>query len=315
MGGTLWVCGPGQTTGDVSDTDDGVSMYYRYSGFTDFKGIALKATIAFLTALSGKQISKALLVEEEIVDLEKVEGLDEGVVIANYRARIGAAIALLKSLSWLNTKPKPGAPTEHPFLKLFNAPHLTGVKPPPELVRVIDQQALLANFIADIPIDFNVVNPHNRDPKDLAPPHTLTELRLGGIHAFVLFPDVDGTLEYGQVKEVEWLLRKVRAYCEWGKDWGAPPPPEYQPPRVRVPSAADESHAPSSDERDGDSAGSTHVEQDGNGYELAHDNGDELEEEEDDEDEDYDYDYDTRHFIDQMISVFAAVPPGGTART
>ena len=72
-------------------------MYYRYSGFTDFKGIILNATIAFLTALSGKQISKKLLVEEGVVEEEKIRDLDEAVVIANYRARIDAAIPLLKS--------------------------------------------------------------------------------------------------------------------------------------------------------------------------------------------------------------------------
>ena len=97
MGGTLRACGPGQTPGDVSETDDGVSMYYRYSGFTDFKGIVLNATIAFLTALSGKQISKKLLIDEGIATAEAVQDLDEAVVIANYRARIDAAIPLLKS--------------------------------------------------------------------------------------------------------------------------------------------------------------------------------------------------------------------------
>ncbi|KAJ6454397.1 hypothetical protein C8R45DRAFT_944652 [Mycena sanguinolenta] len=169
--------------------------YYRYSGFTDLKGIVLNATIAFLTALSGKQISTKLLVEKGIAEPKAVEGLDEGVVIVNYRARIGAAITLLKS--W------PSAPPDNPLLKMLSA---SGhINPTTELGRLLHQRALIAEIMA---------NPQNRDPKTLAPPHTLTELRLGAIHAFVLFPDNDGTLAYEQAKEVERLLRRVRC-CRW----------------------------------------------------------------------------------------------------
>ena len=34
-------------------------MSYRYSAFTDLKAVVLRATIAFLTALSGKQEADA----------------------------------------------------------------------------------------------------------------------------------------------------------------------------------------------------------------------------------------------------------------
>ncbi|KAJ7862079.1 hypothetical protein B0H13DRAFT_2567584 [Mycena leptocephala] len=295
MGGILWACGPGQTPGDDSQAEDGVSMYYRYSGFTDFKGIILNATIAFLTTLSGKQISKKLLIDEGIVTPEAVQDLDEIIVVTNYRSRIDAAIPLLKS--WLNTKS--GPPPENPFLKMFGGGVGSGlnIDPMSNLGRLLDQRTFMAQIMAEIPIDFNVVNPKNLDPMKLTPPHTLTELGLAGIHAFVLFPDTDGTLPYEKAKEVERLLRMMRPYCEWDeKKWGAPPPPAYQPPRVRRSAPADE--AP--DEKDGGSGESAQGKEDARG-------------EMDDEDEDDETDQ--QHFIDEMITVFAAVPPGGTACT
>ncbi|KAJ7483368.1 hypothetical protein FB451DRAFT_1439283 [Mycena latifolia] len=296
MGGTLWACGPGQTPRDVSQTDDGVSMYYRYSGFTDFKGIILNATIAFLTALSGKQISKKLLIDEGVVTKEAVEDLDEAIVIANYRSRIDAAISLLKS--WLNTKS--GSPPEDPILKMFGGSgSRLNINPMSNLGRFLDQRAFIAEIMAEVPIDFNVVNPKNLDPEKLTPPHTLTELRLAGIHAFILFPDNDGTLSYEQAKEVERLLRMVRPYCVWDEKWGAPPPPEYQPPRVRASAPAAESDALSSDEKDGGSGESAQVKEDGRDDVM----------EDEDEDDEMDRE-DEQHFIDEMITVFAAVPPG-----
>ncbi|KAF8187653.1 hypothetical protein K438DRAFT_1764811 [Mycena galopus ATCC 62051] len=270
----------------------------RYSGFTDFKGIVLNGAVAFLTALSGKQISKKLLMDGGIATPEAVQDPDEAVVIANYRARIDAAIPLLKS--WLNTKSNP--PPQDPILKMFGG---LGSRfgASSNLGRLLDQRALIAEIMAEIPIDFNVINPRNLDVEKLKPPHTLAELRLAGIHAFVLLPDNDGTLSYEQAKEVERLLRMVRPYCEWDeKYWGAPPPPEYQPPRVRVPVAADESP----DQTDGAGGESVQVEEDGR--------GDELEDEDEDEDDEME-DEDQQHFIDEMITVFGAVPPGGTART
>ncbi|KAJ7485644.1 hypothetical protein FB451DRAFT_1168883 [Mycena latifolia] len=301
MGGTLWACGPGQTPRDVSETDDGVSMYYRYSGFTDSKGIILNATIAFLTALSGKQISKKLLIDEGVVTKEAVEDLDEAIVIANYRSRIDAAISLLKC--WLNTKS--GPPPEDPILKGFGSSgSRLNINPMSNLGRLLDQRAFIAEIMAEVPIDFNVVNPKNLDPEKLTPPHTLTELRLAGIHAFILFPDSDGTLSYEQAKEVERLLRMVRPYCEWDEKWGAPPPPEYQPPRVRASAPAAESNPLSSDEKDGGSGESAQVKEDGRDDVM----------EDEDEDDEMDHE-DEQHFIDEMITVFAAVPPGGMAHT
>ncbi|KAF7355871.1 hypothetical protein MVEN_00915700 [Mycena venus] len=115
MDSTLWACGPSQTPRDIIELEDHVSIYYRYSGFTEFNGIILNATIAFLTALSGKQISKKLLTDEGIATLEAMEGVDEAVVIVNYRSRIDAAISLLKS--WLNGKsgPRPDDPIFNMF--------------------------------------------------------------------------------------------------------------------------------------------------------------------------------------------------------
>ncbi|KAJ7789398.1 hypothetical protein B0H14DRAFT_3503084 [Mycena olivaceomarginata] len=72
------------------------------------KAVALRATFAFLVALSGKQISKKVVAVEGVAEaeLERVRkaDVDESVVIANYRTGIGAAIVLLKS--WLNTIPR-----------------------------------------------------------------------------------------------------------------------------------------------------------------------------------------------------------------
>ncbi|KAJ7815102.1 hypothetical protein B0H14DRAFT_2603719 [Mycena olivaceomarginata] len=118
---------------------------------------------------------------------------------------------------------------------------------------------------AVVRVDFNVVNPKNLDVRKLKPPRTLAELRLAGIHAFVLFPDNDGTLSYEQAKEVERLLRM------------------------------------SPDETDGAGSESAQVNED-----------DELEDEDEDDEME---DEDQQHFIDEMITVFAAVPPGGTAGT
>ncbi|KAJ6532411.1 hypothetical protein B0H19DRAFT_1081476 [Mycena capillaripes] len=161
MGGTLWACGPGQTPSTVSDTDDGVSMYYRYSGFTELKGIILNATITFLTALSGKQIAKKLLIDEGIVTPETVENLEEAIVIANYRSRIDAAIPLLKS--WLKTKAD--RPLEDPILKMFGG--AGSLNPMSNLGRLLDQRSFIAEIMAEVPIDFNVVNPKNLEPEKL----------------------------------------------------------------------------------------------------------------------------------------------------
>ncbi|KAF8169570.1 hypothetical protein K438DRAFT_1774154 [Mycena galopus ATCC 62051] len=256
-------CGPGQTPHDVSQVDNRASVHCSYSGFTDFKGVVLNATIAFLTAPSGKQISKKQLMDEGIAPPEAVQDLDEAVVIANYRARIDTAIPLLRS--WLNTKPNP--PPQDPILKIFGGLG-SQFDASSNLGRLLDQRALIAEIMAKIPIDFNVVNPRNLD-----------------------------------AKEVERLLRMVRPYCEWDeKSWGAPPPPEYQPPRVRVPVADNESP----DETDGAGGESAQVEEDGR--------GDEVEDKDEDEDDEIE-DEDEQHFIDEMITVFGAVPPGGTART
>ncbi|KAF8187677.1 hypothetical protein K438DRAFT_1972823 [Mycena galopus ATCC 62051] len=176
--------------------------------------------------------------DEEIATPEAVQDLDEAVVIANYRARIDA-IPLLKS--WLNKKTNP--PPQDPILKMFGGLG-SQFDASSNLGRLLDQRALIAEIIAEIPIDFNVVNPKNLDVEKLKPPHTLAELRLAGIHAFVLLPDNDGTLSYEQAKEVERLLRMPR--------------------RVRVPAAADESP----DEMDGAGGESAQVNEDGRGDEL-----------------------------------------------
>jgi hypothetical protein len=100
MGGTLWACGPDYTR-ETHEEQAIDSVYYRYSGFIDVKAILVRAGIDFLTTLSAKQISNALLVEAGICTAESIEGMEHGVVIANYRARIDAAIPILRS--WVRT--------------------------------------------------------------------------------------------------------------------------------------------------------------------------------------------------------------------
>ncbi|KAJ7813957.1 hypothetical protein B0H14DRAFT_2604513 [Mycena olivaceomarginata] len=289
MGGSLLLCGPGQKPEDVDTNDESLCVYYRYSGFTDIKVIALRATIGFLTAVSAKQISKQLLVDEGLVAPEHVEGAEEAVVIANYRARIDTAIKLLKT--WY--RPDPPPPQRDPLLNM-----LGGVKPTGKLAELIAQRSLIAELMAEIPFDYDKINPQNLswEKSMAAPPHTLSELRLAGIHAFILFPDSDAEMLYEQTKEVGRLLRMVRGYCEWDeRTWGPPPPPEYQPPKVREPV--------SEDKRD----------------EAMEDEEKDREEKADaEEDEDYEEEPfvdDEPHFIDKLIHLFGAVPPGGTART
>ncbi|KAJ7023138.1 hypothetical protein C8F04DRAFT_1240310 [Mycena alexandri] len=298
MGGTLWACGPGQTTSDVFELDDSVSMYYRYSGFTEFKGIVLNATIAFLATLSGKQISKKLLIDEGIATPESLQDAEEAVVIVNYRSRIDAAISLLRSWLKSNSAPRPADPILSMFGGGGSSSNFHSHGP---LAQFLAQRAFLADFIAELPIDFAVINPRDLEPEQVVVPHILTELRLAGIHAFILFPDNDGTLPYDKVKEVERLLRTVRSYCEFDSNkWGGPPPPpEYQPPRIRVPAPVTDAETDPSaaDDKDGGENETTQDQEDGDG---------DIEEG-DDEDE--------QHFIDQMITVFATVLPGGTART
>ncbi|KAJ7193665.1 hypothetical protein GGX14DRAFT_477787 [Mycena pura] len=288
MGGTLWACGPGQTPSDIIEED------HR---FLEFRGILLKATIAFLTALSGKQISKNLLINEGIVTQEAVEGIDDAVVIVNYRSRIDAAISLLKS--WLNTRsgPRPEEPILSFFGGIGSSSSFSSHGP---LGQLLAQQSALADFMAKVPIDYAALNPFDLEPEQVMVPHTLTELCLTGIHSFLLLPDPNGTLPYEKVKEVERLLRMVRSYCEFDPSkWGGPPmPPEYQPPRVRrarVPATDTNGDISASDDSGGET---THDEEDGGDADSADEN-----------------DEDQQHFIDEMITVFAAVPPGGTVCT
>ncbi|KAJ7679090.1 hypothetical protein DFH06DRAFT_1465279 [Mycena polygramma] len=191
MGGTLVACGPNQSTSDAWDSPDCAMVYYRYSGFTDFKVVVLQGTIDFLVALSGKQISKKLLVDEGIVTSEAVEGEEEVVVIANYRARIDAAISLLKS--WQRV-PIP-EPSSMNSLFGYNA---------------------IAAILASVPLAFDVIQ------ASPAAPHTLVELRLAGIHALLVLYDSDGSMPYEQAKDTAWLLRIVKPHCKWGETWDYP---------------------------------------------------------------------------------------------
>ncbi|KAJ7625901.1 hypothetical protein FB45DRAFT_1060508 [Roridomyces roridus] len=108
MGGTIFACGPDYDP-ENHDFDHLVHTSYRYGGFLDFKAVLIRATIAFLTALSSKQISKELLVNEGVTDTEAVKGVDEAVFIANCRTRIDKAIAQLQG--WLRN---PGVPPTSP---------------------------------------------------------------------------------------------------------------------------------------------------------------------------------------------------------
>ncbi|KAJ7445915.1 hypothetical protein FB451DRAFT_1568023 [Mycena latifolia] len=199
MRGTIWACGPDSD----SDHDYIGWASYSYHGFTEFKAILVRATIAFLTALSAKHISKALLIQEGITTPESVEGIDEAVIIANYRARIDAAIPLLRS--WTRT-PSASAPTRQEMLEnpAFRNP-----------------QALLLALMSQQPIAF--------DKLDALPmaPHTLVELNLAGIHAFCKFPDANRSMPYAQAKDVAQMMRTVEPHCVWDENWI--PPDEGEP--------------------------------------------------------------------------------------
>ncbi|KAJ7192236.1 hypothetical protein GGX14DRAFT_480286 [Mycena pura] len=244
MGGSVYVLGPGQTREEISDPH--LDVWTSWHVFMNFSAVVLRATIAFLETVSAKQISKKILVEEGLAAPEDVEGVDEALIVANYRARIDAAISLLKT--WVLTQQTP----------------------------------------LDSPIDFDKVNPAR--VKKAIPPHTLSELRLTGIHALILLGYLNGKMSHVQAKEVERVLLLARPYCEWPEDGNPPPPASYQPPpppSARAGNSADNNNNADGGDKDEDADG-------------------------DDEDED---DYDERHIIDQFIYLFGAVPLGGTVCT
>ncbi|KAJ7663087.1 hypothetical protein DFH06DRAFT_1471139 [Mycena polygramma] len=193
MGGTIFACGPDQAPNDTSIPENCVMASYSYRGFADIKVVVLQATIDFLSALSGKQISKKVLVDEGIVMPEAAEGEEEAIVIANYRARIAAAIALLKS--WQRT-PAPEPPSMD---SLFGG---SG-----------DPRILLAALFPPIPLAFEAIHASPTAPS------TLVELRLAGIHALIAHPDGNGSMPYDQAKDTERLLRVVKPYCKWSDKW------------------------------------------------------------------------------------------------
>ncbi|KAJ7922319.1 hypothetical protein B0H13DRAFT_1865896 [Mycena leptocephala] len=168
-------CGPGQTVEDLSESD---SDYTFAEGFVEFKHIILRGTIAFLTALSGKQISKKPIIDEEIVESVTVDGIEEAIVNANYRFRINAVNTLLQS--WH------AAP---PFYEKLWQPELP----------FLEMQSFMVEILAELPIAVDVVNNETMPTA----PHTLNELRLSGIHALIIFPKIDGSMPYAQTKERE----------------------------------------------------------------------------------------------------------------
>ncbi|KAJ7192271.1 hypothetical protein GGX14DRAFT_480306 [Mycena pura] len=228
MGGTAWACGPGEKPQDMDDWESRlVYVEYRYSGFTDFKVVVLRATIAFLTAVSAKQISNKMLLETGLAAPEDVEGVDEVVVVANYRARVDSALSLLQT--WYRTKPPTRPKTS--FLDLMFHGDTRFAPAAAQLDKHFETRRMITEIMDEIPIDFKKINPDDVEPEDVATPRVLTELHLTGIHTLLLFPDVDGTVPYVQAKEVGRLLLLVRPYCEWDpKYWGPPPPPTYQAP-------------------------------------------------------------------------------------
>ncbi|KAJ7208599.1 hypothetical protein GGX14DRAFT_633436 [Mycena pura] len=286
MGGTAFVCGPGENPQDIDDWDwdSRVHVDYRYSGFTAFKVVVLRATIAFLTAVSAKQISKKMLLETGLAAPEDVEGVDEVVVVANYRARVDSALSLLQT--WYRTKP-PTRPKAS-FLDFMFRGDTRFAPAAAQMDKHFETQRMITEIMDAIPIDFKKINPDDLEPEDVETPRALTELHLTGIHTLILFPDSNGTVSYVQAKEVERLLLLVRPYCEWDDTWaGPPPPPTYHPPppvRARSPAV---------------------INDDANGDSGKDDGGDEDEEGNGDEDEEENEVVDAEpHFIDQFIHLF-----------
>ncbi|KAJ7727997.1 hypothetical protein DFH07DRAFT_945807 [Mycena maculata] len=262
MSGTIWACRPDEHLDSDNFYSDKALGYcdYRYSGFLDAKGIFLHASIAFLTALSAEQITKAFLVEKGVVEADAVEGIDDAVVIPDYRSRIDAAIPLLQS--WITMKP--AAPAE-----IFENPLFQAL---PQVGNLLFKERMKAKVETDSPIDLKLLD------SLVSCPRSLNELNLSGIHAFCRFPDANGSMSYVQAKEVARMLRMVRPYCVWGENW--------------IPPA--DCKALVDDKKPAD--------------------GEDPEKDEDaDNNEDPDDNEDGLHFIGELIHVFDAVPPGGTA--
>ncbi|KAJ7729950.1 hypothetical protein B0H16DRAFT_223353 [Mycena metata] len=191
MGGSIYACKPSHD----AYSDNVASADYSYRGFMGFKLILVRGTIAFLTALSGKQISRKLLVDEGVAVDEDVNSADEAVVIANYRARINEAILLLQR--WDRNLPDADP------MALF-----TGSG---------DIQSIMTALMNSVPIDIAAIEAHKTVPP------TLAQLRLSGIYIFSKHPDVNGCMKYEDAKEVERLLRLVKPYCYWDPEkWIAP---------------------------------------------------------------------------------------------
>ncbi|KAJ7625874.1 hypothetical protein FB45DRAFT_1005161 [Roridomyces roridus] len=184
MGGTLVACGPDYDRDRESEDFDFDDLQLQRP--QKFKTVLIRATIAYLTALSSKQISKELLVKEGVAAAEAVEGVDEAVVIANYRSRIDKGITQVKG--WLRP---PGPPPEpHPLAHLLSPFQQTVLK-------------VLAKIAYDPDAFFE------------ANPHVIAELGRSGILIFGKMYDANGSVPYPQTQEVAKAFKMVQPYSDW----------------------------------------------------------------------------------------------------
>ncbi|KAJ7649599.1 hypothetical protein B0H17DRAFT_1270739 [Mycena rosella] len=209
MGGTLFALSPSQSP----DDKDVVYVPYSYRGFEEIKVVLLHATIAYLTALSGKEISKALLIEEGILTLDSVEGIEEQVVIVNCRTRIDAAIPIVQS--WLRT-PGPELTDEDAFAKFLGLRPGTTLQPwQKQLIATptISNKVALLGEIEKLRIDCAKLEALTGAPR------SLVELKLAGIYILTKFADNNDNMPYANAKDVAQMLRKVKPHCVWSEDW------------------------------------------------------------------------------------------------
>jgi len=195
----------------------------RYSAFEELKGYLLRAAIQYLTTLSNKMISRQLLVDEGIIDVNFDPTISEVVLITNYRLQIWSALNLLQS--WLREptgkaegwsistpnfeKSVSGDVSTENFLDMARRTQARVDSwkngPRPMAGSILPANTSLNCLYDHVDGNYRV----DRIPKTLPP--VLCEINLQGLHHYFILGEA---VDYARVQEMISFLDKVMPYVD-----------------------------------------------------------------------------------------------------